>query len=87
MSEVRQPVIGKSVVFVDEHAVAHDALLTAIHGVAGPSTQPAVNLVYVTQDEAKTDPYGRQIERKSSVVYRMNQSAHGMYWAYQGDTF
>jgi hypothetical protein len=44
---------------------------------------PSINLVYVTGDEAKTDPYGRQIERATSVVHKSGQSAHGRYWMNQ----
>ena len=82
MSEVRQPVIGQSVVFVDAHGQGHPALLTAVHGSAGPEWQPSVNLVFVTDDTSKTDPYGRQIERHTSVVHRAMQGAHGMFWRF-----
>jgi hypothetical protein len=82
MSEVRQPVIGQSVVFTDAHGMGHPALLTAVHGSAGPQWNPSVNLVFVTDDAAKTDPYGRQIERHSSVVHKTSQGANGMFWTY-----
>jgi hypothetical protein len=76
------PKIGDMVQFFDERGVAHDALLTCIHGNDGIETTPdtCVNLVMVAKDESKTDPNGRQIERRSSVVYRTHQSAHGMFW-------
>ena len=93
MTEIRQPQPGQTVVFVDEHGKRHDALLTAVHGEAmmvndrlrdGEKVeyQPCVNLLFVTGDEAKRDPYGLQIERESSVVHRCDQSAHGMYWEF-----
>ena len=41
---------------------------------------PSLNVVYVDTDESKTDPYGRQITRSTSVVHHSNQAAHGMYW-------
>jgi hypothetical protein len=82
MSEVKQPVIGQHVVFTDAHGMGHPALLTAVHGTATSGWNPAVNLVFVTEDTSKTDPYGRQIERHTSVVHRMQQSAHGMFWTF-----
>ena len=72
-SEVTQPVIGQTVVFVDAHGMGHPALITAVHGSAGPNWQPSINLVFVTNDESKTDPYGRQIERHTSVVHKAMQ--------------
>jgi hypothetical protein len=56
--------------------------VTAIHGNGyGPENQPTINLVYVSTDEQKTDNYGRQIERRSSVVHKSNQGAPGYYWS------
>jgi len=65
MSEVRQPEIGQAVVFTDAHGMGHPALLTAVHGTASQGYQPSVNLVFVTDDATKKDPYGHQIERHS----------------------
>jgi len=78
--DVRQPKPGDAVTFVDQHGASHNALLTCVHGEATSDYQPSVNLLYVTGDEAKRDPYGLQIERSSSVVHRGQQGAHGMYW-------
>jgi hypothetical protein len=82
MSEVRQPVIGQNVVFTDAHGLSHPALLTAVHGTATSQWQASVNLLYVTNDPAKKDPYGHQIERHSSVVHKTSQGANGMYWTF-----
>lgn len=86
MSEVKQPGTGEVVVYVDQHAKRHAALITAVHGVAtefnGEINYPSLNLVFVTDEEGKTDPYGQQIERTTSVVHRSSQSAHGFYWEY-----
>jgi len=42
---------------------------------------PSINAVYVSTDESKTDPYGRQLEtRPTSVPHQSNQTAHGYYW-------
>lgn len=48
-------------------------------------SQPACNLLFVTSDTSKTDPYGRQIERSSSVVHKSMQSARGMFWCFEGE--
>lgn len=82
MSEIRQPEIGQNVIFTDAHGKGHPALLTAIHGSARADWQPSVNLVFVTDDATKTDPYGRQIERHTSVVHRVAQGANGMFWTF-----
>lgn len=69
--------VGQCVDFVDPHGKAHEALVTSVfHGPSWPS----VNVVLVSDDETKTDQYGRQVERFTSVVHQSNQSAHGMYW-------
>lgn len=77
--------VGDAVIFVDPYGKEHIALVTTswggttVHpGDDGP--KPSVNLVFVSEDETKTDQYGRQIERNTSVVHQSNQSAHGMYW-------
>lgn len=77
--------IGDSVKFVDEYGVEHNALVTTVFsgGSAHPGDDgpmPAVNVVYVTRDDTKHDQYGRQIERKTSVVNKAHQAAHGMFW-------
>ncbi len=73
--------IGDTVVYVDPVAVEHDALLTAIWGPTDNSDNlPSVNLVFVDGDKTKTDSYGRQIARQTSVVHQTRQAAHGNYW-------
>ncbi len=42
--------------------------------------EPGCNLVFVSSEVDKTDPYGRQIERATSVVHRSKQPAHGRFW-------
>lgn len=41
---------------------------------------PSVNVVFVTDDGNRTDPYGRQIDRATSVPHHEDQTAHGYYW-------
>jgi len=48
----------------------------------GAAGDPGCNLVYVSGDTAKTDPYGRQLERATSVVHKSKQPAHGNYWCW-----
>lgn len=82
MIEIRQPIVGQNVVFVDEVRKTHAALITAIHGIATESYQPYVNLVYVTDDASKQDPYGNQLERSSSVGHKLLGNPPGRFWYY-----
>lgn len=70
--------VGDHVIYVDHYGKARDALITAVWGQADQC--PAINVVFVTNDEARKDQYGNQIERDSSVVHESNQAAHGNYW-------
>lgn len=73
--------LNSQIIFVDSHGVAHSALPTKWWGpMCGP--QLGCNLLYVSGDDTKTDPYGRQIERATSVVHKFAQSAPGMYWCW-----
>jgi len=65
--------LGNHVIYVDELRKEHNALVTTIHGNA--DDKPSINLVYVSMDENKIDPYGRQLERQTSCVHIDNQSA------------
>jgi hypothetical protein len=40
----------------------------------------SINVVIVSADDSKEDPYGRQLERHTSIVHESRQTAHGMYW-------
>lgn len=46
--------------------------------------RPCCNLVYVTEDKAKVDPYGRQLERQTSCAYGRHQHVPmlGMCWCW-----
>lgn len=74
--------IGDCVVFVDPVGVEHLAFVTEVWDGGNPDANPnaSVNLVYVSDDVAERDQYGRQIKRNTSVVHATNQYAHGMYW-------
>ena len=43
------------------------------------SELPCINVVFVTDDEARDDSYGRQIVRETSQVHKLNMSTHGHY--------
>lgn len=85
--QVRVLRIGDVVVYLDEHRKRHNALVTIWHGCTDGETvedfkrkydakgPPAINLLYVSSDPTKTDPYGRQLEqRQSSVIHGSLQS-------------
>lgn len=78
MAESEGPKVGDVITYVDEIGVAHDALVTIYFGGARPDG--ALNCVYVSSDENKSDPYGRQLERASSVSRQSEHTAHGRYW-------
>lgn len=82
----RQFNVGQHVVYVDQYGKRHDALITiwwsAYEPYLSETGQPGCNLVLVSGEEAKTDSYGRQIERETSVVHRSKQVAHGRYWCW-----
>lgn len=78
---------GDPVIYFDEQRQPHHALVTIWHGCKDgetvgdfqgrygvPDAVPGVNLVFVVSQEGKTDPYGRQIERKSSCTHGSRQS-------------
>lgn len=71
--------VGNMALFTDELGKSHHAVITADWSTE-THDPGAVNLVYVSDDENLTDPYGRQIVRKTSVVHKSNQSAHGMFY-------
>lgn len=73
--------IGSAVTVVDEVGVTHVGLVTAIHGEERDDWKPSINAVYVSSDLQKYDPYGRQVERLSSLSHQSNVgSTPGRYW-------
>lgn len=72
------------IVYGDHFGVEHDGLCTAVWGSNefedDGTGAPSINVVYVSKDETKTDTYGRQIERDTSVPHRGSQPAPGNYW-------
>lgn len=82
--EVRPVVEGDPVKVVDENRVEHVGLVTTVHGGFGGTYAPSINAVYVSADPGKTDPYGRQVERLSSLQHFSAGPAQmpspGRYW-------
>lgn len=82
--ENRTYAVGAHVVYHDEFGRPRDAIVTAWWHASphySPVTpEPGANLVFASDDDAKHDPYGRQIERETSVVHRTNQPAPGKFW-------
>lgn len=85
---------GDAVVVVDENYRHHVGLVTCVHGKFGATYDtvdggtrtyvPCLNVVYVSTDPAKTDPYGAQIERMSSLQHFSQVSGMptpGRFWA------
>ncbi len=87
--------IGRHVLFTDEHFVDRDAIVTAIwtpshslveQGFVSRDDEAigstALNLVFASGDDSKDDPYGRQIERQTSIPHMSMQGAGGFCWRF-----
>ena len=73
--------VGESVIFVDQEAVQHIALVTAVW------SEQCINVVFVNADASMHDSYGRQIARQTSLMNKDTQGAtYGMYWMLPGET-
>ncbi len=81
----KTPEVGDLVIYHDENARAHNALITCVH------SEYMINCLYVSSDPDKRDNYGRQIERPSSVAMagvdspHLHSLAHGRYARYSVD--
>ena len=70
--------VGDHIIFTDTRRKQHSGLVTEVHDSGVEQRRdslPAVNVLYVVDDETRMDQYGRQIERESSVVHRTMNSA------------
>lgn len=75
---------GDAVRVVDEVYAEHAGLVTTVHGEFGGEYVPCINVVFVSKDATKRDPYGQQVERLSSLQH-YSQGPNGMprpgrYW-------
>ncbi len=81
---VKSVVVGDSVRVVDETYDSHYALVTAVHGEFSEGRVPCINVVYVSSDISKRDPYGNQLERMSSLQHLSQGPSSmpkpGRYW-------
>ena len=78
--------VGDSVRYFDQYGKEHNALVTAVwNGASYGSSEPGLNLVLVSDNDAETDQYGRQISRQTSVIHAVSQPAHGRYWMREGE--
>lgn len=76
--------VGDMVKVSDENRREHFALVTCVHGVFSDAFAPCINVVYVSDDPSKRDPYGHQLERMSSLQH-FNHGPNrmpvpGRYW-------
>jgi hypothetical protein len=82
-TEVTPVAVGDPVRVVDEQYGEHVGLVTCVHGNFSDWV-PCINVVYVTGDQAKRDPYGQQVERLSSLQHLTQGPANmprpGRYW-------
>lgn len=78
---MKEVTAGDVVVYHDEVGEAHNALVTSGGFEYGDDKITCwINVLWVSDDKAKTDNYGRQIERASSVTHVSKTTAWGRYW-------
>jgi hypothetical protein len=76
----RELKVGDTCIYIDSHRETHQALVTKVWQSMGGL--PGCNVVFVSSDEAKTDPYGQQLERNTSVVHKSVQPAGAFCWCW-----
>jgi hypothetical protein len=81
--------VGQHIVYVDPKGQRREALVTVwwsgdqrVPEYVSESGEPGCNVVIVSDDDQRTDKYGRQIEHETSVVHKSKQVAHGRYWCW-----
>ena len=76
------PKIGDTVRISTETREEVNGLVVTVHGVggewSGKFVQPSINAVFVSTDPSKSDSYGRQIERYSSLQHFDQTAQSGM---------
>lgn len=82
MVEERELHVGENIIFTDAQCQDHNALVTVVWDPGTHGNPGCCNLVFVSGDESKTDPYGRQIERHTSVTHVRWSGAPGFCWRY-----
>lgn len=62
--------VGDAVKIVNEEYTNGIGLVTCVHGeFREDGYKPCINVIYISADESKHDPYGRQTERLSSLQH------------------
>lgn len=80
MEQTREIHVGDVVVYHNPVAKAFNALITAVW------SKTYINVVIVSGDDTKTDSYGRQIERVTSLNHKSSMAVHGNYWRFEDET-
>lgn len=78
MDEYKKPQVGDAIIFRDSSGKDHNAIVTCDHGAC-------INLVHVSSDEKRQDPYGRQIERPTSISHQSQNKVHGFNWRWPNE--
>ena len=82
----KQVQVGEQVVYFDEFGREHNALVTAVWGERTETfkddelidtSEPSLNVIFISPDERRSDTYGRQVERRSSCMSVKYQAAYG----------
>jgi hypothetical protein len=74
MTEERTVAIGDAVIFTDSVGRDHNAVCTNFFG------PKCINVAHASADVARTDTYGRQLERSTSVLHQSGAPPHGNFW-------
>jgi hypothetical protein len=77
--QTREVHVGDVVIYHNPVAKPFKALVTAVWSAV------CLNVVVISDDAAKTDPYGRQIERFTSLSWGGNMTVHGNYWRFEDE--
>lgn len=82
MTDRRIPKVGEAVKIKTETRELVDGLVVCVHGVGsewqGQFILPSINAVFISPDAAKSDSYGRQTERYSSLQHFDQTKQSGM---------
>lgn len=81
------PLVRSVVGYVDRDGRTWPALVTAVwrESYDPEDPRPTLNLVLVSPDPARFDPYGRQIERRVAVAHQSRSPAGAPRWRLDGE--
>lgn len=82
---MRRPGVEDAVVYVDAFSRRRNALVTFVPAPFEGQSEtymPWVNVVIVSNDAARSDTYGQQIERFTSVAHKSAFACPGNYWCW-----